>query len=286
MNYETPRPLETASEHHRDNENSEYFVTSEKMPDASIGNAGPGYWGQQTENIESRAVDENTTTETKPHFLGENSRDTISNLEREENYRRINAEEPNSQIDASTTEDARPQVDVLNTGEDIPQTTTSNIEEDKPQTDASDAEVSDQNTNETESEKEKNRRRLEKIRRRIKEVNELLNALMRELDDDGDNGKNGEWRPEEPDTPVQPEARDYFDKEGLLVPREMELRSKKEEGEIDSSANNSQASSENNNQSKKQNEGKDEALEFVFDQGVDELIQLEKEEQALSEKVS
>ena len=87
MNYEQPRPLDTASDYHGYNESSEYNTSPDRMPDASIDDVGPDFYEQQIENLENKTAGENMNTEAEPYWPGENADRVSADLDWEKKWR-------------------------------------------------------------------------------------------------------------------------------------------------------------------------------------------------------
>jgi hypothetical protein len=134
------------------------------------------------------------------------------------------------------------------------------------------------------SEKAKLEEKMAKLRRYIIEEQRFLERLLEEVDSETE-PRQRESLSKEKDTPVQPDAREYvLDKEGLLVPKDIELKDRKgDSGTVPPEDQNPIPEAKD---STSRNNSRVQAIEDAFDQGVDDLIELEKEEQTLAKEAS
>ena len=120
------------------------------------------------------------------------------------------------------------------------------------------------------------------MRRYIIDQQRFLERLLEEVDRETDLRQRGSFSKEK-DTPVQPNAHEYvLDKEGFLVRKDIELKDRK--GDSGTVPPENQSPIPEAKDSVSSNNSRVKAIEDAFDQGVNDLIELEKAEQDLARK--
>ena len=134
------------------------------------------------------------------------------------------------------------------------------------------------------SEKAELEAKLAKVRRYIIDQQRFLERLLEEVDREAE-PRQRESFSKEKDTPVQPNAHEFvLDKEGFLVQKDIELKDRK--GNSGTVPPENQSPIPEAKDSISSNNSRVKVIEDAFDQGVNDLIELEKAEQDLARKAN